>query len=342
MSLVRSLARRYSYRGEQLEDLVQIGAIGLIKAIDRFDLDRGVELTTYATPNIIGEIKRHFRDKGWSVRVPRGLQELNVQLSRLVEQLTVQLGRSPTISELAKASDSRRKRCSRRSRAAARTRRSRSRPAAAGTADDELDPLESIGEEEHEYEVSEDRAVLEPGFRVLDERERRILHLRFFKGLTQSQIAQQVGISQMHVSRLIRRSLEKIRDEIVEEEEAEPRRAATASPRARLPPDSPTQGGEACFHPPPAVEGTPEIVQVRDELRPGVPTSPQRTRTARRAVRGGAPGGRPYTRAVETTAELRGLPAFFESKATCASRPGRWSRRPTTARRSSRRPGCSR
>ena len=84
MSLVRSLARRYSYRGEQLEDLVQIGAIGLIKAIDRFDLDRGVELTTYATPNIIGEIKRHFRDKGWAVRVPRGLQELNVQLSRLV------------------------------------------------------------------------------------------------------------------------------------------------------------------------------------------------------------------------------------------------------------------
>src|SRR2546422_318100 len=102
MSLVRSLARRYSYRGEQLEDLVQIGAIGLIKAIDRFDIDRGVELTTYATPNIIGEIKRHFRDKGWSVRVPRGLQELNVQLSKLVEQLTVQLGRSPTIAELAK------------------------------------------------------------------------------------------------------------------------------------------------------------------------------------------------------------------------------------------------
>src|SRR5437764_7025817 len=104
VSLVRSLARRYSYRGEQLEDLVQIGAIGLIKAIDRFDLDRGVELTTYATQNIIGEIKRHFRDKGWSVRVPRGLQELNVQLSRIVEELTVQLGRSPTISELSEAS----------------------------------------------------------------------------------------------------------------------------------------------------------------------------------------------------------------------------------------------
>ena len=94
LSLVRSLARRYAYRGEQLDDLVQIGSIGLIKAIDRFDIDRGVELTTYATPNIIGEIKRHFRDKGWSVRVPRGLQELNVKLSRLVEELTVQLGRS--------------------------------------------------------------------------------------------------------------------------------------------------------------------------------------------------------------------------------------------------------
>src|SRR5919205_486836 len=103
MSLVRSLARRYAHRGEQLEDLVQIGAIGLIKAIDRFDIERGVELTTYATPNIIGEIKRHFRDKGWSVRVPRGLQELNVRLSHLVEELTVQLERSPTIAELAKA-----------------------------------------------------------------------------------------------------------------------------------------------------------------------------------------------------------------------------------------------
>ena len=205
MPLVRSLARRYSYRGEQLEDLVQIGAIGLIKAIDRFDLSRGVELTTYATPNIIGEIKRHFRDKGWAVRVPRGLQELNVQLSRLIEQLTVQLGRSPTIPELAKAAASRRKRCSRRSSRAARTRRSPVDAAATQEDGEELDPLESIGSDEHQYEVSEDRAVLAPGFRVLDERERMILHLRFFEGLTQSQIAQQIGISQMHVSRLIRR-----------------------------------------------------------------------------------------------------------------------------------------
>ena len=217
MSLVRSLARRYSYRGEQLEDLVQIGAIGLIKAIDRFDLDRGVELTTYATPNIIGEIKRHFRDKGWSVRVPRGLQELNVQLSRLIEQLTVQLGRSPTIAELAKAANVEEEEVL---EALESGRAYSSLSLSGGGQDDDgdLDPLESIGTEEHQYEVSEDRAVLAPGFRVLDDRERRILHLRFFKGLTQSQIAQQVGISQMHVSRLIRRSLEKIREEIAAEE----------------------------------------------------------------------------------------------------------------------------
>jgi RNA polymerase sigma-B factor len=227
MSLVRSLARRYAYRGEQLDDLVQIGAIGLIKAIDRFDLDRGVELTTYATPNIIGEIKRHFRDKGWSVRVPRGLQELSVQLSRLVEQLTVQLGRSPTIAEIAKEAGVDEEQVL---EALESGRAYSSVSLSAGSIGDEdgdLDPLETIGTEEHQYEVSEDRAVLEPGFRVLDERERRILHLRFFEGLTQSQIAQQIGISQMHVSRLIRRALEKIRDEIaLDEEEAPERRAA--------------------------------------------------------------------------------------------------------------------
>ena len=221
MSLVRSLARRYSYRGEQLDDLVQIGAIGLIKAIDRFDVDRGVELTTYATPNIIGEIKRHFRDKGWSVRVPRGLQELNVQLSKLIEELTVELGRSPTIPELAKASNAEEEAVVE-ALESGRAYSSVSLSTGGGQDEEgELDPLESLGAEEPEYAVSEDRAVLAPGFRVLDERERRVLHLRFFKGLTQSQIAQQIGISQMHVSRLIRRSLEKIREEIAEEEEEE-------------------------------------------------------------------------------------------------------------------------
>jgi RNA polymerase sigma-B factor len=225
MSLVRSLARRYSYRGEQLEDLVQIGAIGLIKAIDRFDLERGVELTTYATPNIIGEIKRHFRDKGWAVRVPRGLQELNVQLSRLMETLTVQLGRSPTIPELAQAAGAQEEEVLEALESGRAYSSLSLSTGSGGDGDEDLDPLESIGTEEHQYEVSEDRAVLAPGFRILDERERHILQLRFFDGLTQSQIAQQVGISQMHVSRLIRRSLEKIRDEIAVDESAPAKRS---------------------------------------------------------------------------------------------------------------------
>ena len=225
MSLVRSLARRYSYRGEQLDDLVQIGTIGLIKAIDRFDINRGVELTTYATPNIIGEIKRHFRDRGWAVRVPRGLQELNVQLSKLVEGLTVQFGRSPTIPELAKAAGVEEEEVLE-ALESGRAYSSLSLSQGGSSEDgEELDPLESLGEIEHQYEISEDRAVLAPGFKVLDERERRILHLRFFEGLTQSQIAQHVGISQMHVSRLIRRALEKIREEIAADE-LDPDRAA--------------------------------------------------------------------------------------------------------------------
>jgi RNA polymerase sigma-B factor len=227
LPLVRSLARRYANRGEQLEDLVQVGSIGLIKAIDRFDVDRGVELTTYATPNIIGEIKRHFRDKGWSVRVPRGLQELNVRLSQLLEQLTVQLERSPTIPELAKAAGVEEELVLE-ALESGRAYTSLSLSAGGSDEDGELDPLESLGTEEHQYLVSEDRAVLAPGFRVLDERERRILHLRFFDGLTQSQIAQHVGISQMHVSRLIRRALEKIRDEIATDEQLE-----TLAPKRR-------------------------------------------------------------------------------------------------------------
>ena len=219
MSLVRSLARRYSYRGEQLDDLVQIGAIGLIKAIDRFDLSRNVELTTYATPNIIGEIKRHFRDKGWAVRVPRGLQELNVQISKLIEQLTVQLSRSPTIAELAEAAGVEEEAVLEALESGRAYSSVSLSPGANSDEDGELDPLESLGAEDFEYELSEDRAVLAPGFKVLDQRERQILHLRFFSGLTQSQIAEQIGISQMHVSRLIRRSLEKIREEIAEESE---------------------------------------------------------------------------------------------------------------------------
>jgi RNA polymerase sigma-B factor len=214
MPLVRSLARRYSNRGEQYEDLVQIGAIGLIKAVDRFDIDRGFELTTYATPNIIGEIKRHFRDRTWAVRIPRSLQEENARLSKLVERLTAENGRSPTIPELARAAEMDEEEVLEALESGkAHTSVSLSQGATQEEGE-EGDPLDVLGSVDSAFEASENRAVLEPGLRALTERERQIVRLRFFDGLTQSQIAERVGISQMHVSRLIRRSLEKIRDEI--------------------------------------------------------------------------------------------------------------------------------
>jgi RNA polymerase sigma-B factor len=214
MPLVHSLARRYANRGEPLEDLVQIGAIGLIKAVDRFDPERGVALTTYAMPTIIGEIKRYFRDRSWAVRVPRGLQELGMRLTRVLEQLTVELGRSPTISELAEATGAGEEEVL---EAMESSRAYASVPLATQPEGDDA-TLAAFGATEPAYEASEDRAVLAPGLAALGERERGIIVLRFYAGLTQSQIAQRIGVSQMHVSRLIRRSLERIRLEIGVEE----------------------------------------------------------------------------------------------------------------------------
>ena len=215
LPLVRSLARRYASRGEHFDDLVQVGAIGLIKAIDRFDLERGVELTTYATPNIVGEIKRYFRDKGWSVRVPRGLQELNIRLNKVIDELVPKLQRSPTIQELAEAANATPEEVLE-ALETSQAYNSVSLQASANGEGGEEDAglIDYLGGEEEAYDTMEDRAALAPGFAKLDPRERKILHLRFFEGLTQSQIAEQVGISQMHVSRLIRRSLEKLREEI--------------------------------------------------------------------------------------------------------------------------------
>ena len=216
LPLVRSLARRYSSRGEQFDDLVQVGSIGLIKAIDRFDLDRGVELTTYATPNIIGEIKRYFRDKGWSVRVPRGLQELNIRLNKVVDELVPKLQRSPTINEIAEAAGATPEEVleALESSQAYKSVSLQSSPGADG--EDESSLLDHMGIDDDGFDTSEDRIILSPGFARLEPRERFILHLRFFEGLTQSQIATRVGISQMHVSRLIRRALEKLRENIGE------------------------------------------------------------------------------------------------------------------------------
>lgn len=213
LPLVRSLARRYAGRGEPLDDLVQVASIGLIKAIDRFDLDRGVELSTYAIPTIVGELKRHFRDTGWAVHVPRRLKELSVQLNHSIEDLGAVLGRSPTIAELADAVGADEEEILE----ALDAGRAYTAVSLSAPADDEGGVrVDLIGEDELGYETGEYRADLLPGLVRLDERERRILQLRFGGGLTQSQIAKEVGISQMHVSRLIRRALETMRIELAD------------------------------------------------------------------------------------------------------------------------------
>ncbi len=217
LPLVRSLARRFSSRGQAVEDLVQVGSIGLIKAIDRFDTSRGVELSTYATPTILGEIKRYFRDKGWAVKVPRALQDLNIRLNKVIEQLTVELNRSPTIAELAEECEATEEEVLE-AFESGRAYNSLS-IYSSGTSEDEdaLELLDYLGTDEGEYELVEQRRFLAPAMDLLDDRERLILHLRFFEGMTQTQIAARVGISQMHVSRLIRKSIEVMRQHMVEQ-----------------------------------------------------------------------------------------------------------------------------
>lgn len=214
MPFVRALASRYGGRGEPIEDLVQVGALGLIKAVDRFDVDRGVEFSSYAVPTIVGEIRRHFRDKSWAMHVPRRLKELNVRLSRVLDDLTTELGRSPTITELAEAVgadeeevidalDSSR----------AYSTRSLHAPLDDGT-DETL--ADRLGLDDSGFETIVEGSLVGLGLDALDERERRIIELRFFDEKTQSQIAAEIGISQMHVSRLLRRALEVMRGRIEE------------------------------------------------------------------------------------------------------------------------------
>jgi RNA polymerase sigma-B factor len=212
LPLVRALAARYSGRGEAVEDLVQVGAIGLIKAIDRFDPERGVELSTYAVPTVVGEIRRHFRDKAWALHVPRRLKELNQQLAALLDDLTAELGRSPTIDELAEAAGADVEEVLEALESShAYATRSLSAPlddAGDGTLAD------TLAQEEMGYAKVEQGTIVETGLTALDPRERRIVELRFYEGLTQSQIAAEVGISQMHVSRLLRHALETMRGEL--------------------------------------------------------------------------------------------------------------------------------
>jgi RNA polymerase sigma-B factor len=210
MPLVRSLARRYANRGEPLDDLEQVGCVGLIKAVDRFDLDRELRFSTFAVPTILGEIKRHFRDRAWSVRVSRGLQELSARVTREVDRLSTKLGRSPTIEDLAKATDSTPEQVLE----ALQGAQAYSTVPLDEPLGEDGEPVARIGAEDPAYLAAEERIELARGLRVLGERERRIVLLRFFAGLTQREIAERVGISQMHVSRLLRRSLERMGDSL--------------------------------------------------------------------------------------------------------------------------------
>ena len=207
MPLVRSLAARYGGRGEPQEDLVQVGSIGLLLSIERFDTERGVQFTTYAVPTIVGEIQRHFRDRAWALHVPRRMKELSVRLSRAIEALTADLGRPPTIAELAEATGAEEDEVVEGLQTSeAYSTRSLSQPLGHDGADDET-MQDLLGTTDEGYAGVEDSALVQAGLDGLEERERRIVELRFFDGLTQSEIAARIGISQMHVSRLLRRAL---------------------------------------------------------------------------------------------------------------------------------------
>jgi RNA polymerase sigma-B factor len=214
LPLVEHLARRFRNRGEPYDDLVQVATIGLIKSVDRFDTERGVEFSTYATPTIVGEIKRHFRDKGWAVRVPRRLQELRLQLTSATSQLSQENGRAPTVAELAShLGISEEEVLEGLESANAYSTLSLDAPEQS----DEESPAfsETLGEEDESLEGVEYRESLKPLLEQLPPREKKILLLRFFGGMTQSQIAAEIGISQMHVSRLLARTLAQLRQNLL-------------------------------------------------------------------------------------------------------------------------------
>jgi RNA polymerase sigma-B factor len=217
LALVEYLARRFRNRGEPLDDLIQVATIGLIKSVDRFDLERGVEFSTYATPTIVGEIKRHFRDKGWAIRVPRRLQELKLALAKATSDLSQQNGRAPTVAELAQhLGMSEEDILEGLESANAYSAVSLDAPDAGD--DDSPAVADSLGTTDEALEGVEYRESLKPLLEKLPPREKKILLLRFFGNMTQSQIAAELGISQMHVSRLLARTLAQLREGLLAED----------------------------------------------------------------------------------------------------------------------------
>ncbi|SCF09145.1 RNA polymerase, sigma 28 subunit, SigD/FliA/WhiG [Micromonospora viridifaciens] len=215
LPLANHLAARYSGRGEPTGDLAQTAALGLIKAVDRFDASRGVDFAGFAIPTILGEIKRHFRDRTWNIRVPRRLQELRLRISEANGILAQMLNRAPTVADIAAHLDiSEEEVLEGLEGARAYNAVSLSTPIGDGDSATELG--DTLGTEDNEYELAELRASLGPALATLDEREQKILTLRFYGNLTQSEIAARVGVSQMHVSRLLARALAKLRGQLAE------------------------------------------------------------------------------------------------------------------------------
>ena len=210
LPLARDLALRYTYTDEPFDDLLQVASLGLVKAIDRFDPERGTKFTSYAAPTILGELKRHFRDKGWALHVPRDLQERTLAVSRATERLSKELGRSPKVREVAAELS-----CSveavLEAQEAAASYEAASLDAPTSREDDEAAALiDMLGDEDPAYELVESRDAIANTWRALPEVERRVLELRFMHDLTQREIGERIGYSQMHVSRLLRRALTRL------------------------------------------------------------------------------------------------------------------------------------
>jgi RNA polymerase sigma-B factor len=212
LPLARQLARRYQRADEPLDDLVQVASLGLVKAIDRFDADRQVVFSSYAVPTILGELKRHFRDRTWSVRVPRDLQELALRVDRTVTSLSLDLRRAPSIAEIAAAVDASEEQVLEALEAAGAYRAASLDSPRRFEEEEGGDTLaDAFGDEESGFDLAEHRATLEPLLQTISARERTVLALRFGEDLTQAEIGARIGVSQMQVSRLIRQALARLR-----------------------------------------------------------------------------------------------------------------------------------
>lgn len=222
LPFAKSLTQRYRGVNESFDDLLQVASLALVKAVDRFDPARGTPFTAFASPTILGELKRHFRDRVWTVRVPRGLHDRMGEVEKAIGKLTGELQRSPSVGEIADRLEIEQSDVLEAMEASHNRRPlSLDRPAGEGEGEDEAPASESIGEEDRGFELVEGKTALEEAIPQLDERERLVLRLRFAEDMTQSQIAERIGHSQMHVSRILRRSLQRIREQVEKADEAE-------------------------------------------------------------------------------------------------------------------------